>query len=128
MERATLRSEAESILGRVADVGGVKVVAARTSAAGPDAMREMGDFLKARLESAVVMLGCVADGNPLLVAMVTPDLVDKGLHAGNLARDNRQGNGRRRRRTPGDSPRPAADAPTSWTRPSPAWRNWYGSR
>ena len=87
MERATLRSEAESILGRVADVGGVKVVAARTSAAGPDAMREMGDFLKARLESAVVMLGCVADGNPLLVAMVTPDLVDKGLHAGNLARD-----------------------------------------
>ena len=87
MERSTLRAEAEAILGRVADVGGVKVVAARTSATGPDAMREMGDFLKAKLQSAVVMLGCVADGNPLLVAMVTPDLVDKGIHAGNLARD-----------------------------------------
>jgi alanyl-tRNA synthetase len=33
------------------------------------------------------MLGCIADGNPLLVAMLTPDLVDRGLHAGNLARD-----------------------------------------
>jgi|TARA_B100000749_G_scaffold89165_1_gene67643 alanyl-tRNA synthetase len=50
-------------------------------------MREMGDFLKAKLSSAVVVLGSVVDGSPILIAMVTPDLVDKGLHAGNLARD-----------------------------------------
>ena len=87
VERAALRTEAEGILGRVTDVEGVKVIAARTSASNPEAMREMGDFLKAKLQSAVVMLGCVSEGNPLLVAMVTPDLVDKGLHAGNLARD-----------------------------------------
>jgi alanyl-tRNA synthetase len=87
VERTALRTEAEGILGRVADVDGVKVVAALTSASNPEAMREMGDFLKARLRSAVVMLGCIADGNPLLVAMLTPDLVDRGLHAGNLARD-----------------------------------------
>jgi len=71
----------------VVDVDGVKVVAARTSAPGPEAMREMGDFLKAKLSSIVVMLGSVVDGSPILIAMVTPDLVDKGLHAGNLARD-----------------------------------------
>jgi alanyl-tRNA synthetase len=87
LERSTLRSEAEEILGRVVDVDGVKVVAARTSAPGPEAMREMGDFLKAKLSSVVVMLGSVVDGSPILIAMVTPDLVDKGLHAGNLARD-----------------------------------------
>jgi alanyl-tRNA synthetase len=87
LERATLRSEAEDILGRVVDVGGIKVVAARTSAPGPEAMREMGDFLKSKLSSVVVMLGAVVDGSPILIAMVTPDLVDKGLHAGNLARD-----------------------------------------
>ena len=50
-------------------------------------MREMGDFLKAKLSSAVVVLAAVVDGSPLLVAMVTPDLVAKGLHAGNIARD-----------------------------------------
>ena len=33
------------------------------------------------------MLGAVVEGTPILIAMVTPDLVDKGLHAGNLARD-----------------------------------------
>ena len=87
MERSNLRAEAEGILGRVAEVDGVKVVAARTSATTADAMREMGDFLKTRLPSAVIALGCVAEGNPLLVTMVTPDLVGRGLHAGNLARD-----------------------------------------
>ncbi len=87
LERSTLRSEAEDILGRVVDVDGIKVVAARTSAPGPEAMREMGDFLKSKLSSVVVMLGADVEGTPILIAMVTPDLVDKGLHAGNLARD-----------------------------------------
>ena len=87
MERNTLRSEAEQLLQRVVDVDGVKLVAAKTSATSPDGMREMGDFLKAKLPSVAIVLAAVVDGNPLLVAMLTPDLVDKGLHAGNLARD-----------------------------------------
>ena len=32
-------------------------------------------------------LAAVVDGNPILVTMVTPDLVARGLHAGNIARD-----------------------------------------
>ena len=87
LERATLRTEAEQILSRVADVDGIKVVAAKTSAANAEGMREMGDFLKAKLSSAVIMLASVVEGNPILVAMVTPDLVERGLHAGNMARD-----------------------------------------
>jgi alanyl-tRNA synthetase len=87
LERAALRSEAEGMLGRVVVVNGVKVVAGRTSAASAEAMREMGDFLKAKLSSAVVVLSAVINGSPMLVAMVTPDLVDRGLHAGTLARD-----------------------------------------
>ena len=87
LERATLRAEAERLLERVDDVDGVKLVAARTSATNPEGMREMGDFLKAKLPSVAVVLAAVVDGNPLLVAMVSPDLVEKGLHAGNLARD-----------------------------------------
>ena len=87
LERTTLRSEAEELLGRVADVDGIKVVTGRTSATSPEAMREMGDFLKAKLSSVVVVLSAVINGIPLLVAMVTPDLVDRGIHAGNVARD-----------------------------------------
>ena len=87
LERGSLRSEAEVLLEGVQDVDGVKVVAGRTSANSAEAMREMGDFIKTRLPSAVICLGAVVSGNPLMVTMVTPDLVDRGLHAGNIVRD-----------------------------------------
>ena len=87
LERTALRSEAEGMLPHVAEVDGIKVLAERTSATNPEAMREMGDYLKAKLSSVVVVLSAVIDGSPMLVAMVTPDLVARGLHAGNLARD-----------------------------------------
>ena len=87
LERGSLRSEAEALLEGAEDVDGVKVIAGRTSANSAEAMREMGDFIKTRLPSAVICLGAVVNGNPLMVTMVTPDLVDRGLHAGNMVRD-----------------------------------------
>ncbi len=86
-ERTSLRSEAESLLDRVRDVNGVKLVAGVTSAHNVEAMREMGDFLKQKLDSVAVALGAVIDGSPIIVTMLTPDLVSRGLHAGNIARD-----------------------------------------
>ena len=87
LERGSLRSEAEALLETVQDVDGIKVVTGRTSANSAEAMREMGDFIKTRVPSAVICLGAVVNGNPLMVTMVTPDLVDRGLHAGNMVRD-----------------------------------------
>ncbi len=87
LERTALRWEAENLLEHVADVDGVKVAVGRTSATNSEAMREMGDFLKAKLTSVVVVLAAVVDGNPILMAMVTPDLVDRGLNAGRIAGD-----------------------------------------
>ena len=87
MERSLLRAEAEGLLQRVSDVDGVRVVAGRTSANSADAMREMGDFLRDKLSSCVVTLGGLTDGSPILVTMVTSDLVERGLNAGNIARD-----------------------------------------
>ena len=87
MERSLLRSEAESLLQRVVDVDGVRVVSGRTSANNADGMREMGDFIRDKLSSCVVTLGGFSEGSPILVTMVTSDLVERGLNAGNIARD-----------------------------------------
>ena len=86
-QKTSLRDEAEELLSQVQDVDGVKVVAGRTSAGSADGMREMGDFLKDKLGSVVVALAAVVEDSPILITMVTPDLVERGLHAGNLARD-----------------------------------------
>ena len=87
MERLLLRSEAEALLQSVADVDGVRVVAGRTSANNADGMREMGDFLRDKLSSCVITLGALSEGSPILVTMVTSDLVERGINAGNIARD-----------------------------------------
>ncbi|MDA1129625.1 MAG: alanine--tRNA ligase [Chloroflexi bacterium] len=86
-QKTSLRGEAEALLGKVQIIDGVNVAAGRTSANSADGMREMGDFLRDKLGSVVVVLAAVIEGNPMLIAMVTPDLVERGLHAGNLARD-----------------------------------------
>jgi alanyl-tRNA synthetase len=44
----------------------------------------MGDVLRQRLGSAVIVLGAALGGRPVFMAMVTPDLVKRGLHAGHI--------------------------------------------
>ena len=88
LERGNLRAEAETLLAQAQDINGVTLIAGRTSANGAEGMREMGDFLKQRHpQNAVIALGAVVNGNPLLVTMVTSDLTSRGFHAGNIARD-----------------------------------------
>ena len=86
-QKTSLRGEAEALLEEIQDIDGVKLIVGLTSAASADGMREMGDFLKDKLGSVVLALAAVVDDNPILVTMVTSDLVERGLHAGNIARD-----------------------------------------
>ena len=87
LERSSLRAEAEVLLQRAVDIDGAMVVVGRTSSSNADGMRQMGDFIRDKLSSAVVVLGAVTNGAPVLVAMVTPDLIERGVNAGNIARD-----------------------------------------
>jgi len=68
----------------VQNVAGVQVLAGQVDADSMERLREMVDRLRERLGSAVIMLGAVMAEKPGLVAAVTPDLVEKGLHAGKL--------------------------------------------
>lgn len=79
--------EAHDILEQVTEIHGVKVLAAKVSAADMDALRNMGDMLRDKLGSGVVVLGSTADDKVNFVAMVTKDVVAKGAHAGNLVKE-----------------------------------------
>ena len=86
LERDAGRREAEGLLSRVQDVDGARVVAALVEAPNVETMREMGDLLKAKLGSVFVVLASVINDRPMFVAMATPDLVSRGLHAGNIVK------------------------------------------
>ena len=87
MERRLALQSAESLLSDAQDVEGVTVLSARAQAANADGLREMGDYLRDKLGSGVVVLGAVVNDRPMLVAMATQDLVrDRGVNAADIAR------------------------------------------
>jgi alanyl-tRNA synthetase len=87
LERELARKEAEALLNRVEVVKGIKVLTAKVIAGDQTVLREMADFLRDRLGSAIVVLGAIIDDRPVFITTVTPDLVKKGHHAGDIIKE-----------------------------------------
>ena len=86
LERELARYTVDSLIDKAEKVNGITVLSAKVLAASLPVLREMGDLLRDRLKSAVIVLSTVQGGKPSFVAMVTPDLVNRGLHAGDIVK------------------------------------------
>ena len=84
LEREVSRRIAEDLLGQAREISGVKVLVARVPSLAMPVLREMGDILRDRLKSVVIVLATVYNGKPSFLAMVTSDLTAKGFHAGHI--------------------------------------------
>ncbi|GIV77232.1 MAG: alanine--tRNA ligase [Litorilinea sp.] len=81
------QQEVQQLLSHATQVDGVAVLAVQVEAPDVDTLRQMTDWLRDRLGSSVVVVGAVVGDKPMLVAAATPDVVQRGIHAGNLVRD-----------------------------------------
>ncbi|MCR5675711.1 MAG: alanine--tRNA ligase [Lachnospiraceae bacterium] len=98
-ELKSVRSENESLkakqareaLGDVTDqvceVAGMKLLATKVPGVDMNGLRDLGDQLKAKIGSGVVVLFSEQDGRVNLVAMATDDAVKAGAHIGNLVKE-----------------------------------------
>lgn len=68
----------------VREVSGVPVLSAIIPNADVDALRALADQFRQKHPSGVVVLGTVINEKPSLIAAVTPDLIIRGLKAGDL--------------------------------------------
>jgi alanyl-tRNA synthetase len=93
LERQLSKETAESLLAQAETVKGISVLATKVSVSNMDALRHMGDVLKDKLGSAVVVLAAVWDDKPNFLAMVTQDLVARGLNAGEIVKKVAQATG-----------------------------------
>lgn len=84
LERDAAKKEAELLLDTAEEIKGVKVLAARVNSGDQQVLREMADFLRDKLGSAIVVLGAVINERPIFIAAVTPDLVKKGYKANDI--------------------------------------------
>ena len=68
-------------------MNGVKLVTGTTSATNIEALREMGDWIKVKLNGGIIALGMIQENRPTMIVMVSAALTKKGLHAGNIVRE-----------------------------------------
>jgi len=68
----------------VREISGVPVLSALIPNADVDALRSLADQFRQKHPSGVVVLGTVINEKPSLIAAVTPDLIRRGLKAGDL--------------------------------------------
>ncbi len=87
LERLRTSTITQSLLESVERVGDAQLVVARVDVSSADALRDIADRLRQHLTSSLVVLGAEVDGRPQFLAAATRDLVDRGVHAGNLIRD-----------------------------------------
>ena len=87
LQRQMAQQHTQAMLDQVVQVDGVPVLAAQIDAPDADTMREMTDWLRDKLGSSVIVIGSVIDGRPQLVAAVTKDVAERGVHAGNMVRE-----------------------------------------
>ena len=80
-------SRAGDLLDQAQALDGTRVLAARVEAESKDTLRQLGDRLRDRLDSGVIVLGSVMNGQPSLLAMVTQDLIARGVRAGDVVRE-----------------------------------------
>lgn len=68
-------------------INGVNLVTYNVENMDMNSLRDLGDKIRDRLESCLVVLASIKDGKISFVAMATKDLIEKGIHAGNIIRE-----------------------------------------
>jgi alanyl-tRNA synthetase len=84
LQREVSRSVAQELHLEGKTVNGIKLVAQPVPPASIEALREMSDHLRKDIKSGIIVLGTVYEDRPIFLAAVTPDLVKKGYHAGEI--------------------------------------------
>lgn len=81
------KQQVNELLNKVKDIKGVKVLALEVAASDMNNLRSLADMFRDKLGSGVVVLGTKNEDKVNFVATVTKDLVQKGIHAGNIIRE-----------------------------------------
>ncbi len=79
-------SDLDSMINNAKTVGGTKVVVSRVILDSPKTLRDMGDKIRDKLGSGIVVLGGEYQGKAALLAMVSKDLTDS-YKAGNIIKE-----------------------------------------
>ncbi len=78
--------DVDALTALVFDAAGAAVLATTVTVSDAKALLELIDRLKGRIGDAAILLGCAVDGRVHLVASVAPELVQRGVRAGEVVK------------------------------------------
>ncbi len=78
------KDKAGDMLNNAVEVKGVNLLAVKLEDTDMDAMRNLGDSFKEKLDNAVIVLASANGDKVNLIAMASDEAVKKGAHAGNM--------------------------------------------
>ncbi len=77
----------EDILNTVDEINNIKVITKKVSDFDNNGLKNLGDQLKDKLKSGVIVLASDKDNKVNFLVMVTDDIVKKGIHAGKIIKE-----------------------------------------
>lgn len=80
-------SIAQDILNTKKEIDGVNLITYKVDNMDMDSLRNLGDEIRNELGSGVIVLAGIDNGKVGFISMATKDMVDKGIHAGNIIRE-----------------------------------------
>ncbi|AFS78346.1 alanyl-tRNA ligase AlaS [Gottschalkia acidurici 9a] len=80
-------SKLDDIINSAIKVEGISVICKRIDDLNGDSLRQLGDKIKDKLGSVLIVLGSSKDDKVSFISMATKDLIGKGIHAGNIIRE-----------------------------------------
>jgi alanyl-tRNA synthetase len=78
--------DTSNLIDQVKEIKGVRVLASVVDVADVKTMRDLGDKLKDKIKSGIILLGSKSADKAMLLCMVTKDLSDR-YHAGNIIKE-----------------------------------------
>ncbi|MDR4508415.1 MAG: alanine--tRNA ligase [Candidatus Brocadiaceae bacterium] len=85
VKQKTLIDEAGVFMKDAREVSGVKIIARKVENVTVDHLRKMVDSLAKLAEEVAIVLGTTQNGRVILVTSMSPKVVKRGLHAGNIS-------------------------------------------
>ncbi len=86
LENKLNAGQADELVGLAVQVGQIKALVTEVHAESTDALRDMADRLRDKLAPAVIVLASVQEGKIAITAMLSPEAVAAGYHAGQLVK------------------------------------------
>lgn len=80
------RDEAEKLLLETRVINGISIVKGIANTPDIETMRKIGDLIRDKIKSGIVILGSLINGKPFLIIMVSKDWVEKGYSASEIVK------------------------------------------